>query len=153
MAQGVVFSGLFLGAASYPLWKLAHKTRLVIRFDQGEMSWRGPDREKRVVKAEEPRSLQVIAPHRWADEERRKHNNWMQSHPRESAPKPLFQISSELMMHTGPGGRNWLPVAEFCNDASGELAFGLLKAIEFVNDKALEELRTRAQKAASSGPL
>jgi hypothetical protein len=153
LLQNSVFGGVFFALISIPLWRLARKTRLVIRFDHGLMSWTGPDKEKRVVKPEEPRSLQVLVPHRWADEERRKHNNWMNSHPRQPAPKPLFQTSSELIVHTGPGGRNWLTVAEFCNDGSGELAHRLQTAIEFVSEKAKEELTARAQEAASSGPL
>jgi hypothetical protein len=145
--------GVIFGLASYPVWKLARKTRLVIRFDQGAMSWRGPDRKKRLVKPEEPRSLQVLVPHRWANEERSKHDNWMRSHPGQPGPEPLFQISSELVMNTGPGGMNWLTVAEFCNDGSGEQAHRLQMAIDYVTDRAAEELTARAREAASSGPL
>jgi hypothetical protein len=151
--QNSITVGVILGAASYPLWKLARKTRLVIRFDQGAMSWRGPDRIKRLVKPEEPRSLQVLVPHRWANEERNKHDNWTRSHPGQPGPKPLFQISSEVVMNTGPGGMNWLTVAEFCNDGSGEQAHRLQMAIDYVTDRAAEELTARAREAASSGPL
>jgi hypothetical protein len=150
-----VFAGaaIYGGLISIPFWKMAQKTRLVIRFDQGEISWRGPDRKKQLVPPEEPRSLQVLLPHRWANEERNKHENWMRSHPGQPGPKPLFQISSELVMHTGPGGMIWRTVAEFCNDGSGEQAHRLQMAIDFVTDRAAEELRARAKQAAETGPL
>jgi hypothetical protein len=64
---------------------------------QGVLSWRGPDKQKHSIAPEEPRRMQVMA-HRWADEERRKHDNWRSSHPRQSAPKPLFQT----MIRSGP---------------------------------------------------
>jgi hypothetical protein len=143
-AGGAIYGGLL----SIPFWRLARKTRLVIRFDQGAISWKGPDRQKHVVGPEEPRSLQVLTPHRWANEERNKHDNWMRSHPNQSGPKPLFQISSELIMHTGPGGSHWRTVAEFCNDGSGEQAHRLQSAIDFVTDRAAEELAARAREAA-----
>jgi hypothetical protein len=76
----------------------------------------------------------------------------MQSHPRQSSPKPLFQTSSELVIHTGPGGSHWRTVAEFRNDGSGEQAHRLHRAIEFVSSKAGEELATR-EKQAAAGPL
>ena len=153
LLQNSVFGGVLFGAASYPLWKLVQKTRLVIRFDHGAMSWKGPDRKKYEVKPKEPWSLQVLVPHRWADDERRKHGNWMQSHPRQPGPKPLFQTSSELVMHTGPGGRNWLIVAEFCNDGSGELAQNLKTAIDFVSEELRKELATIEKKEAADASL
>jgi hypothetical protein len=146
-------AGATAGAAVYtclisiPFWRMARKTRLVVRFDQGAISWRGPDRIKRLVKPEEPRGMQVI-PHRWANEERQKHDSWRASHPGQPGPKPLFQISSELVMNTGPGGMNWLTVAEFCNDENREQAFRLQMAIEHVTAAAAEELAAMAREAA-----
>ena len=92
-------------------------------------------------------------PHRWADEERRKHADWRNTHRGSAAPKPLFQTASELILHTGPGGSHWRTVAEFRNDWSGEQAHRLQRAIEFVVRKAGEELAAREKQAASSGPL
>ena len=143
-AGAAIYGGLF----SIPFWRMARKTRLVIRFDHGAISWKGPDKLKHVVRPEEPRSMQVIVPHRWAQEERNKHDNWMRSHPNQAGPKPLFQISSELVMNTGPGGGQWRTVAEFCNDGSGEQAHRLQSAIDFVTDRAAEELAAMMQAAA-----
>jgi hypothetical protein len=150
-----VFAGaaIYGGLLSIPFWWLARKTRLVIRFDHGAVSWRGPDRKKHVVGPEEPRSLQVVVPHRWADEERRIHDNWRQTHPGRGSPKALFQTASELVMHTGRDGRNWRTVAEFCNDLSGEQAHRLQTAIDLVTERAAEERAAGAREAANTGPL
>jgi len=153
LLQNSVFSGVILALVSIPFWKLAQKTRLVIRFDDGVISWRGPDKQKQQVRPDEPRSLQVLVPHRWANEEARKHANWRQSHGNQPGPKPLFQTSSELILHTGPDGSHWRTVAEFRNDGSGELAHRLQSAIEFVSRKAGEELAAREKQAAAAGPL
>jgi len=155
LLESSVFAGVLLGAASYPFWKLPQTTRFVIRFelkDGGVMSWRGPDRKKHRVKLEEIHSLQVIAPHRWADEERRKHQNWMQSHPRQPGPKPLFQASSELTLHTGPEGSHWRTMAEFVNDAHGEQANRLMQAVKVVIDFMRKEQAT-VKKMVVVGPL
>lgn len=151
--QNSITVGVIFGLASIPLWKLAHKTRLVIRFDHGAMTWRDPARQKHVVGPEEPRSLQVIIPHRWADEERRIHDNWMRANPGKASPKPLFQTASELVMHTGRGGMQWRTVAEFRNDLSGEAAHRLQNAIDFVTEQAAAELAARTREAADTGPL
>ena len=105
---GVLF-GLFSGLVSIPFWWLANKTWLHIRFDGGAMSWRGPEKQwwrKRRHRAglEEIHSLQVIAPHRWAAEEARKHDDYARRNPGLSRKKPLFQTLSELILHTGPEG-------------------------------------------------
>jgi hypothetical protein len=150
--QNSITVGVIFGAASYPLWKLARKTRLSIRFDRDGISWKGPDRRKQRVKLEHIHSLEAI-PHRWAHEERRKHDNWMRSHPGQSAPVPLFQTASELILHTGPEGRNWLAVAEFCDDLSREHAAGLMTAIAFVAKEAAQEEAERRKKVAEAGPL
>ena len=164
LAQNVVFTGVILGAASYPFWKLARTTRFVIRFNPaspqeasqgavGVMSWRGPDRQKQRVKLEEIYSLQVIAPHRWADEERRKHQNWMQSNPRQPGPKPLFQTASEVTLHTGPEGSHWHTIAEFTDDAHGELANRLKRAIDVVRDFVRIEQAMAQKMVVVVGPL
>jgi hypothetical protein len=124
---------------------MARKTRLKIRFDHGVISWAEPPAYpvglgmKHRVPPEEPRALQAI-PHRWGPEEARKHADWRASHPGQPGPKPLFQISSELIMHTGPGGSHWRTVAEFCNDETRQQAHRLLEAIVYVTDRAAEEL-------------
>jgi hypothetical protein len=143
-AGAAIYGGLF----SIPFWRMARKTRLVIRFDHGAISWKGPDKLKHVVRPEEPRSMQVMVPHRWGPEEARKHADWRASHPGQPGPKPLFQTSSELVMNTGPGGGQWRTVAEFCNDGSGEQAHRLQSAIDFVTDRAAEELAALLRAAA-----
>jgi hypothetical protein len=155
LLQNSITVGVIFALVSIPFWKLARKTRLVIRFDHGAMSWTGPDRKKRLVKPEDQRSYEVLAPHRWAAEESRIHENWKRANPGRDSPVPLFQTASELVMNTGWRGENRLTIAEFCEDAAGggELAFRLQRAIEFVSEKAAEELRARAKEAADTGPL
>jgi hypothetical protein len=97
LLQNSFFAGVIVALISIPFWRLGAKTRFVIRLEQGVLSWRGPDKQKHSIAPEEPRRMQVMA-HRWADEERRKHDNWRSSHPRQSAPKPLFQT----MIRSGP---------------------------------------------------
>jgi hypothetical protein len=152
LLQNSVFSGVFIALISIPFWKLARKTRFVIRLEQGVLSWRGPDRHKHSIEPDEPRRMEVMA-HRSADQERRNHDNWRSTHPRESSPKPLFQTSSELLMQTGPDGSHWRTVAEFCNDGQGEQAHRLQRAIEFVAKEAGQELAQREKQAKASGPL
>jgi hypothetical protein len=154
---GVIFGGI-VGAISIPLWRLAMmRTRLAIRFERGAISWQGPDRLKHRIPADEiPASrLQVLVPHRWAQEEIRKHGELMRRRRGQSgpAPKPLFQTASELVMQTGPGGSHWRTVAEFRNDGSGEHAHRLLSAIDFVTERALAEQAQRKREESSSGPL
>jgi hypothetical protein len=153
LLQNSFFSGVIVALVSIPLWKLARKTFFTIRLEQGVLSWRGPDKEKHSIKPNEPRQMRVIAPHRWADDERRKHHDWTMTHPRQSSPKPLFQTSSELILHTGPEGSHWRIVAEFCNDGHGEQAHRLQRAIEFVTKEAAAEVAAREKQAAASGPL
>jgi len=153
LLQNSVYGGVFVALVSIPFWKLAQKTRLVIRFNKDGISWRGPDRQKQRVKFGDVHSYQVIAPHRWAEEERRKHQNWMQSHSGQPGPKPLFQTASEVTLNTGPEGTHWRTVAEFCNDGRGELASRLMRAIEVVERKAEGEETERKKKAAANAPL
>jgi hypothetical protein len=148
MAWSIGGTGIYAALFSIPFWRMAKKTRFKIRFIDGAMIWRGPDWKRYVVKPDEPRSLQALVPHRWAERERNIHDNWMRSHPGQPGPKPLFQISSEVVMNTGPGGMNWLPVAEFCNDGRGEHAHRLLEAIDYVTLRAGEELAALAREAA-----
>jgi hypothetical protein len=153
LLQQSVFCGVIFALISVPFWKLAQKTRLMIRLEQGVISWRGPDKRKHSIAPNEPRQMQVILPYRWADDERRKHDNWRTTHPRQSSPKPLFQTSSELMLHTGPEGSHWRVVAEFRNDGHGEQANRLKTAIELVTKEAWQEEATRERQAKASGPL
>lgn len=151
------FFGVVGGLASLPFWFLFSKTWLRIRFRDGAMVWKGPEKQWRKrwhrVAADQPRSLQVLVPHRWAAEEFRKHADYARRHPRELAKKPLFQSASELIMHSGPGGSQWHTVAEFCNDGSGEKAHRLQQAIELVSAAAAEELEERALAVIVEGPL
>jgi hypothetical protein len=148
-----VFAGaaIYGGLISFPFWRLARKTRLKIRFDHGMISWAEPPAYpmglKHRVPPGEPRALQAI-PHRWGPEEARKHADWMRSHPNQGGPKPLFQISSEVIMHTGPGGSHWRTVAEFCNDETRQQAHRLLEAIVYVTDRVAEELAALEREAA-----
>jgi hypothetical protein len=153
LLQNSFFFGVFLALLSIPFWKLAQKTRLVIRFDDDVMSWRGPDRQRQRVRLEDIYKLQVLVPHRWADEEARKHANWRQSHGSQPGPKPLFQTSSELTLHTGPEGSHWHTVAEFRNDGSGEMSNRLMRAIDVVMRGAAGEQAEREKQAATAGPL
>lgn len=147
--------GAFFALVSVPLWKLPQKTRFVIRFNENEgvMSWRGPDWKKHRIRLEEIYSPRVIAPHRWADEERRKHQNWMQSNPRQPGPNPNFQTSSELILQTGPEGSHWHTIAEFTDDAHGELANRLLRAIQLVIAFVEKEQATATKMVVVVGPL
>jgi hypothetical protein len=151
-----IIVGVIGGFISRPVWRrLLTKTRLVIRFDQRGISWTGPDKEKHRVAPQDLAAsrMGVILPHRWADDERRKQNDWMNAHRGQRSPKPLFQISSELVMQTGPGNSHWRTVAEFCNDAHGEQAGRLQSAIQLVSVKTGEELAALRRQAAASGPL
>ena len=158
---GVSF-GLFYGVVSIPFWWVANKTWLVIRFVPAKagdaMVWTGPEKQwwrkrRHRVGLEEIHSLSVIAPHRWADEERRKHDNWRQSHPGQPGPKPLFQTASELILHTGPEGSHWRTVAEFVNDAHGEQANRLMRAIGLVTGFVRTEQAAVRKKVVVAGPL
>jgi hypothetical protein len=64
LLQNSVFSGVFFALVSIPFWKLAQKTRFVIRLEQGVLSWRGPDKQKHSIAPDEPRMFQVVLPHR-----------------------------------------------------------------------------------------
>jgi hypothetical protein len=101
--QGVAY-GLYYGIASIPFWWLASKTWLRICWIDGAMIWTGPEKQWRKrrhrVAVNEKRELKVQVPHRWAAEEARKHDDYSRRNPRFSAKKPLFQIASELVMHT-----------------------------------------------------
>jgi hypothetical protein len=135
---------------SIPLWRLARKTRLKIRFIDGEMIWRGPDWRIYRVPAAAERRIEAQAPHRWADEERRIQEQWRATHPGRGIPRPLFQTSSEVLLFTGYRGSEWLPVAEFTNDLGGQRALRLKNAIDFVMDRAAEELAARARERADA---
>jgi hypothetical protein len=155
LAGATAGAAIYSGLISIPFWRMARKTRLVIRFDHGVISWKEPPAwpvpgwgQKHVVKPEEPRSLQVVVPHRWAAEEAQKHADWRASHPGQQGPKPLFQIASELVMNTGPGGGQWRTVAEFCNDGNGQYAHRLQSAIDYVTDRVAEELAALMREAA-----
>jgi hypothetical protein len=110
-------------------------------------------KQKHSIAPDEWRGFRVMLPHRWADDERRKHDNWRLDSSRQSSPKPLFQTSSELMLHTGPEGSHWRVVAEFCNDGHGEQAHRLQRAIEFVSAVAKDERAAGEKQAKASGPL
>ena len=151
------FFGLVGALASIPFWFLVSRTWLRIRFIDGAIVWKGPEKEWRKrrhrVEPDEPRSMQVLTPHRWAAEEFRKHGDYARRHPRELPKKPLFQISSELVMHAGPGGSHWHTVAEICNDGSGEKAHRLQQAIEFVTARAVEEMAEGVRVVIVGKPL
>jgi hypothetical protein len=152
----VVF-GVPAALVSIPFWRLVGKTYLRLRLIDGAMVWSGPDKNwwgklKHRVAVDEPRSLQVLT-HRLASQEALKHADSIRRNPNAKPPKPLFQISSELVMHTGPGGSHWQTVAEFCNDESGEKAHRLQTAIEFVTAMAAEEMKAAGKQAVSSEPL
>ena len=148
LLQNSITVGVIFAIASILPWRwLAWKTRLVIRFNQGVMTWRGPDLKKHVVGPEEPREMQSI-PHRWGPEEARKQADWMRRNPGRTA-EPLFQTASELVMNTGQGGMVWRTIAEFCNDENREQAYRLQAALELVTAAVAEELAARAREAAA----
>jgi hypothetical protein len=64
LLQNSVLMGVIFALISIPLWKLAQKTRFVIRLDHGVLSWRGPDKQKHSIAPDEPRMFQVVLPHR-----------------------------------------------------------------------------------------
>jgi hypothetical protein len=153
LAGATAGAAIYCGLFSIPLWRLARKTRLRIRFIDGAMIWRGPDWKRYVVKPGEDRRVEALEQHRWAAEEARIQAQWQATHPGRGIPKPLFQTSSELLLITRRGGRAWMPVAEFVNDLGGERALMLKNAIDFVTENAAEELAARARAEAEAGEL
>lgn len=141
---------VYLTLISIPLWRMARKTRLKIRFIDGSMIWRGPDWKRYVIRLEEERRVEAFEQHRWAAEEARIAAQWQATHPGRGIPKPLFQTSSEVLLATSRGGRGWMPVAEFTNDLGGERALILKNAIDFVTEKAAREVAARARARADA---
>jgi hypothetical protein len=145
MAWSIGGTGIYAALFSIPVWRMARRTRLRIRFIDGSMIWRGPDWKRYVVKPEEERRVEAIEQHRWAAEEARIQAQWQATHPGRGIPKPLFQTSSEVLLVTARGGRGWMPVAEFVNDPGGERALILKNAVDFVTLRAAEEIAARAR--------
>jgi hypothetical protein len=129
----VMFGGIAAGLVSIPIWPQVLQKTTTMNFNKGTIFWTMPGGDYGEVVEGVDFESRVQLPHRLAKEEIRVHQQYLRLRPTtRKLPKSVYQVASEVIIHTGVGKREWLTVAAFANDESGEKAHLLQTAIEFM---------------------
>jgi hypothetical protein len=149
----VVVGGLVAGFASVPVWRTILQKTVTLNFSKDLIAWRTPEGKNGTVELQGGFAANVQLPHRLAQEEIRVHQNYLRRRPAtKTAPKSVYQVASEVIIYTGVGKREWLTVAAIADDESGEKAYRLKTAIEFVRDVVRAEAKEGGRAAPPSLP-